>query len=212
MTENSTLGTKQAAGDLVTLEGRFASTCGDSASAPDFKLSALPGPSRDTILAFQNHLAQLEQRDCPLKHAFAPGMYAREILLPAETFIVGKIHKHAHLNIVTRGRCTVVTEFGRREIDASAGPVTFTSDAGSKRALYVHEETVWTTIHAVQSTDLAEIERDIIAPDYPELDAFMARECERLMSASEREGRLALRHGSPSPQEPQPLSVAAHPI
>jgi hypothetical protein len=39
-------------------------------------------------------------------------MYAREILLPAETFIVGKIHKHAHLNIVTRGRCTVVTEFG----------------------------------------------------------------------------------------------------
>jgi hypothetical protein len=167
-------------------------------------LPALPGPSRDTILGFEAALRSLPQTDCPLKHTFAPGMYAREILLPADTFIVGKIHKHAHLNIVTRGRCTVVTEFGRREIDASSGPVTFTSDAGAKRALYVHEETVWTTIHAVQSTDLAEIERDIIAPDYPELDAFMARECERLISAQAREGRVSLSPGSQSQPEPQP--------
>jgi hypothetical protein len=135
-------------------------------------------------------------------------MYAREIFLPAETFIVGKIHKHAHLNIVTRGRCTVVTEFGRLEIDATNGPVTFTSDAGAKRALYVHENTVWTTIHAVESTDLAEIEREIIAPGYPELDAFMARECERLISAQRCEGRVSLSPGSQSPQEPQPSSAA----
>jgi hypothetical protein len=141
----------------------------------DGALESLPGPSRETILRFENALRTVPQTDCPLKHTFAPGMYAREIFLPAETFIVGKIHKHAHLNIVTRGRCTVVTEFGRREIDASAGPVTFTSDAGSKRALYVHEDTVWTTIHAVQSTDLAEIEREIIAPDFEELDAYLAR-------------------------------------
>lgn len=167
-------------------------------------LDTLPGPRRETILRFESALRDLPQTDCPLKHTFAPGMYAREIFLPAETFIVGKIHKHAHLNIVTRGRCTVVTEFGRKEIDASAGPVTFTSDAGAKRALYVHEDTVWTTIHAVQSTDLAEIERDIIAPDYPELDAFMASEMQQLISATEREGRVSLRHGSQLPQVPQP--------
>jgi hypothetical protein len=168
-------------------------------------LSELPNAKRETILRFEAALRDLPQTECPLKHTFAPGMYAREIFLPAETFIVGKIHKHAHLNIVTRGRCTVVTEFGRKEIDATNGPVTFTSDAGSKRALYVHEDTVWTTIHSVQTTDLAEIERDIIAPDYPELDAFMARECERLISASEREGRLSLRHGSPLQQALPPL-------
>lgn len=170
----------------------------------DGALETLPGPSRDTILAFQNHLSQFEQRECPLKHTFAPGMYAREILLPADTFIVGKIHKHAHLNIVTRGRCTVVTEFGRREIDATQGPVTFTSDAGAKRALYVHEETVWTTIHAVHSTDLAEIERDIIAPDYQELDDFLARECRELLSAQTREGRVSLSLGSQSPSADPP--------
>jgi hypothetical protein len=167
-------------------------------------LATLPGAARSQILAFQGVLAELPQIDCPLKHTFAPGMYAREILLPADTFIVGKIHKHAHLNIVTRGRCTVVTEFGRREIDATNGPVTFTSDAGAKRALYVHEETVWTTIHAVQSTDLAEIEREIIAPDYQELDDFLARECRELMSAQTREGRVSLSLGSQSLSADQP--------
>lgn len=167
----------------------------------DQAIAALPGPSRETILAFQGHLAQFEPRDCPLKHTFAPGMYAREIFLPAETFIVGKIHKHAHLNIVSRGRVTVVTEFGRKEIDATAAPVTFTSDAGTKRALYVHEDSVWTTIHLTNSTDLAEIERDIIAPDFVELDAFLARARAELESPQAGEARVLPSHGSRLPLE-----------
>ena len=176
------------------------------------ELALLPGPRRETILAFQNALSTLPQVECPLKHTFAPGMYAREIFLPADTFIVGKIHKHAHLNIVTRGRCTVVTEFGRREVDATNGPVTFTSDAGAKRALYVHEDTTWTTIHAVQSTDLAEIEREIIAPDFGELDRFLARVRGELESPQAGEARIAESPGSPSQQALQPLSEPALPI
>lgn len=176
-----------------------------SAVAPltDAALEELPGPSRETILKFQAYLATYPQRDCPLKHSFAPGMYAREIFLPADTFIVGKIHKHAHLNIVTRGRCTVVTEFGRREIDATNGPVTFTSEAGAKRALYVHEDTVWTTVHRTDQTDLAEIEREIIAPTYAELDEFMARELNALIASNEA-GRVALSPGSQSQSEAPP--------
>jgi hypothetical protein len=87
------------------------------------ELAVLPNAKRETILRFEAALRELPQTDCPLKHTFAPGMYAREILLPPETFIVGKIHKHAHLNIVTRGRCTVVTEFGtaRDRCDRRAG-------------------------------------------------------------------------------------------
>lgn len=158
---------------------------------------ARTGASRDTIQRFENALRPMEQTDCPLKHTFAPGMYAREILLPADTFIVGKIHKHAHLNIVTKGRCIVVTEFGTFEVDATRGPITFTSDAGTKRALYVQEETIWTTIHLTNSTDLAEIEREIIAPTYDELDTFLAGA--RVMLE-----RVSLRPGSqlPSPEEP----------
>jgi hypothetical protein len=76
---------------------------------------------------------------------------------------------------------TVVTQFGLMEIDARNQPVIFTSEPGTKRALYVHEETYWTTIHSVETTDLAEIERDIIAQDFVELDQFMARELTKLI-------------------------------
>ncbi len=145
------------------------------------QLIAAVGPSRETILGFEAELKKHEGVDLPLKHTFAPGTYAREIFLPKGVIVVGKIHKHAHLNIISRGHVVVVTEFGLKEIDARESPVTFTSDAGSKRALYCYEDTIWTTIHTVQSTDLAEIEREIIAPDYHELDAFLARECLKLV-------------------------------
>jgi hypothetical protein len=142
-------------------------------------------PTREAILRLERELQKYEQIDIPLRHTFAPGSYAREATLPKRAIIVGKIHKHAHLNIVSRGHVTVVTEFGLHEIDARAHPVTFTSDAGSKRALVCHEDTIWTTIHLTDSTDLAEIEREIIAPDYSELDQFMARELGRLIEGAE---------------------------
>jgi hypothetical protein len=135
-------------------------------------------PSREQILTLETRMREFDQIDCPLTHTFAPGSYARTIVLPKGALVVGKIHKHAHLNIVSKGRVTVVTEFGRMGIE---GPHVFTSQPGTKRALYVHEECVWTTIHLTDSTDLAEIERDIIARDFVELDAFMARECAQLI-------------------------------
>lgn len=160
-------------------------------------------PSREKILTLETRMREFEKVECPLTHTFAPGSYARGIQLPAGILVVGKIHKHAHLNIVSRGWVTVVTEFGKMDIDARERPVTFTSQPGTKRALYVHEETWWTTVHLTESTDLAEIERDIIAADYVELDQFMARELLQLIDgdsssevALEREGRLSIRPGS----------------
>jgi hypothetical protein len=142
-------------------------------------------PSREQILTLETRMREFEQIDCPLTHTFAPGSYARGICLPATALVVGKIHLHAHLNIVSKGLVTVVTEFGRMQIDAREHPVTFTSQPGTKRALYVHEETWWTTVHLTDSTDLAEIEREIIAPTYSELDAAMASACIELIEGAE---------------------------
>lgn len=137
--------------------------------------------SREQILTLETRMRQFDPIDCPLTHTFAPGSYGRTIQLPEGALVVGKIHKHAHLNIISRGLVTVVTEFGREMFDAREKPVVFTSEPGTKRALYCHLETWWTTIHLTDKTDLAEIERDIIARDFVELDAFMARECVKLI-------------------------------
>ena len=114
--------------------------------------------------------------DSPLKHYFSPVdekygccAYAREILLRKGSLVIGKIHKHQHLNIISKGKVTVFTEFGRKELE---GPCTFVSEIGLKRAVYAHEDTIWTTIHLTAHTgeeNLDKIEDEVIAPTYQDM-------------------------------------------
>lgn len=103
----------------------------------------------------------------PVDHYFAPGVYARQMFLPKDSAIIGKIHKHAHLNIISFGHVIVATEEGNKEL---IGPNTFTSPAGVKRAVTVIEDTLWTTIHLTQETDLEKIEDEVIAKSFEEFD------------------------------------------
>lgn len=130
-------------------------------------------PSLRDIFALQKYLTTLEQFDFNqhLRHTFSEGAYARELLLPKDMLIIGKIHRHGHLNIISKGFCTVWTTDGLMQIDAREHPVTFVSTPGTKRVVYANEDTVWTTIHLTNETDLDKIEAEIIVPesDYQEL-------------------------------------------
>lgn len=115
--------------------------------------------------------------DCTLRHFFAPGCYGREMTIPKGTLIIGKIHKHAHLNIISKGRARVITEFGPMEIVA---PYTFVSAPGTKRIVLAEEEVIWTTIHVTEETDLEKIEDVVIAKSYDELGLIDAQEVQKL--------------------------------
>ena len=126
---------------------------------------------RGAILRLQDAIIS-EGRDvgpasCPVKHHFAPGSYGREMTLPAGMVVVGKIHKHAHINVISKGRVQVFTE--QDGVLELAAPCTFVSSPGTKRVVHVLEETVWTTVHVTDKTDLAEIEREVIATDFSEV-------------------------------------------
>ena len=126
---------------------------------------------REAILRLQDAIIS-EGRDvgpasCPVKHHFAPGSYGREMTLPAGMVVVGKIHKHAHINVISKGRVQVFTE--QDGVLELAAPCTFVSSPGTKRVVHVLEETVWTTVHVTDKTDLAEIEREVIATDFSEV-------------------------------------------
>jgi len=103
----------------------------------------------------------------PLKHSFAPGAYVREIFIPANNLVVGKIHKHEHVNFISKGRVTVITEQGG--VEELVAPVTMISPAGVKRLLFTHEDTVWTVVHVTKETDLEKIEAQEIAQTYTEI-------------------------------------------
>ena len=107
--------------------------------------------------------------DCPVKHHYANGLYAREIFIPAGSVVVGKIHKFEHLNLISRGKVYVVTEFGNEIYGATETPVTFKSPAGTKRALVAETDVIWTTFHITDKTDVDEILKEIIAEDYSEI-------------------------------------------
>ncbi len=133
---------------------------------------------RNGILQLQEQMMAYEDKldidkDFPLTHHFAPGVYGREILLPKNTVIIGKIHKHAHLNIISKGKVMVITEFGYEEF---VGPYTFVSKPGTKRVVAAIEDTIWTTIHLTDKTDLVEIEEDIIAKSFDEYFLFLEQE------------------------------------
>lgn len=114
--------------------------------------------------------------DCTLKHYFTPkdatygcSTYAREMFIPKGTLIVGKIHRHQHLNFISQGKVTVFTEFGRKHLTA---PCTFISEVGLKRAVLAEEDTLWTTVHLTafdSESDLDKIESEVIAPTYAEM-------------------------------------------
>jgi hypothetical protein len=139
---------------------------------------------RQDILTVQNGLNKMIEdgvvestlEDCIVKHYFAPKdekygccTYAREMLIPKGTLIIGKIHKHEHLNIISKGKVVVYTEFGEKHLEA---PITFVSEIGLKRSVYAIEDTLWTTIHLTQfvgEENLDKIEEEVIAPDYEQM-------------------------------------------
>lgn len=109
----------------------------------------------------------------PLTHRFTDGAYSREMLIKQGMLIIGKIHKHAHFNFISQGKVAVLTEDGPMVIKA---PYQFVSTAGTKRVVLALEDTVWTTVHVTNETDLAKVEEHVIAPDYDALALFQEQQ------------------------------------
>jgi hypothetical protein len=127
---------------------------------------------RKDILDFENVLKQQpnafigDNELCPLKHSFADEIYVREIMIPANIVLTGKVHKHSHPNFLMQGKVEVYTEFGGYEI--LEAPLSMISKAGTKRVVKTLSDTIWITIHSnpTNTQDLDELEKIVIAEDY----------------------------------------------
>lgn len=130
------------------------------------------------VLALEEEMRKLDPVPTVTIHHFSEGLYARELHIPKGTLLTGKIHKHEHLNIISQGDISVLTEGGVKRIKA---PFTLVSPAGVKRVGYTHEDTVWTTIHATDERDLEKIEEHFIAKSFDEFDEITATQLSELM-------------------------------
>jgi len=94
-------------------------------------------------------------------HHFAPGIYAREMRVPAGAIVTSKVHKFENLSILSKGRMALYMEDGTvREVSAGFHIV---APPGSRRVAVVLEDAVWTCMHNTDERDLAKIEAHFVA-------------------------------------------------
>lgn len=106
-------------------------------------------------------VANKPQVECPLTHVYPNGLYVREIFAPAGSIITSRIHKFDHPFFLMRGKLTVISE--------TEGMVTYTAPLmgvtlpQTRRAILIHEDTVWTTVHPnpENKTDHEELSNDL---------------------------------------------------
>lgn len=92
------------------------------------------------------------------KHpVFGAHMAARTVNAPAGALIVGAVHKYPSLNILTKGRVLMASEYGKRMLVA---PCMYMQDANVKKAGWVLEDCALTNVvlmpHATDDQNEAE--------------------------------------------------------
>ena len=126
--------------------------------------------SREKIMQLERAISelpnQLDLNDLT-KHHFAPGIYVRELFIPAGTILTGKIHRHEIMNILVSGTIRVTTDDGVKEL---SGMKIYNSQPGTKKAAVAVTDTIWLNVHPTKETDLVKIEEEFIAPSFEALE------------------------------------------
>jgi hypothetical protein len=111
--------------------------------------------TEEKVQTLEKHFLNEKQADCPVTHRFAPNIYIREVFIPAGTFSIGHYQTTEHLNIMLKGRVTMVNEDGSHtEITA---PQTFVAKPGRKIG-YIHEDMIWQNVYSTNETDIEKLE------------------------------------------------------
>lgn len=121
--------------------------------------------TREQVDRLQEAVAAVPQIELQTQHDFCPGFYARSVLIPAGTVLVGKVHATEHIFMVTQGDISITTDDGVMRVQA---PFQAICRPGTKRAGFAHTDTVCVNIHITTETDLEKLEAALIdAPALP---------------------------------------------
>jgi len=99
-----------------------------------------------------------------LKHIFEPGMYIREMTIPAEMLFIGRPHLIGHRCELVSGRILLITEDAKTHLEA---PAELWSKPGYMMCLYSKTDVVGRTYHPVPQTSgyaIHDLEAEIFGP------------------------------------------------
>lgn len=119
--------------------------------APRDVLDILAEVDPDTL---ETALLQQPQAECPVTHHFGPGIYIREVRIPAGSIVVGHTHKDENLNYMLAGKMALLIDGHVSIVEA---PFMAMARPGRKVAFAI-EDTVWQNIYATTETDIAKLD------------------------------------------------------
>jgi hypothetical protein len=114
-------------------------------------------PSRKSVERLESYLREFPQVEIKAEHKFAPGLYIRQITIPAGVLATGAACKEEHFSVMVSGRMSVLADGAIRDI---AGYHDWIAPAGVKRVGIAVEDTVWFTVHPnpTNERDIAKLE------------------------------------------------------
>lgn len=151
--------------DLAQLDGNAAADL----------LRNLAAASAGNIEAVEGEMLKHEQASCGVIHRFGPGVYIREVRLPAGILAVGHHQNFEHVNIMLEGRVTILNDNGTTT--ELVAPTIFTGKPGRKVG-YVHEDVVWLNVYPTTETDVEKLEAKYITKS----DTWMEGNGQRLLT------------------------------
>lgn len=130
----------------------LADTSNDEKSAGGQSLAEL-----DRLEEFERFLAALDGIEIPTFHYFSDGLYMREIHANRDSVIIGYLHQHECLNVMSQGRVLTIANGQVREFVA---PCVVKSGAHTRKASIVIEDMRWATVHPNpdNETDIQKLE------------------------------------------------------
>jgi hypothetical protein len=99
----------------------------------------------------------------PVRHLFEPGVYIREITIPAEMLFIGRTHTHGHRCELVSGKIMLITEEAKTHMEA---PAELWSKPEFAMCLYAKTDVVGRTYHPNpdERRDTEAMEEEIFRP------------------------------------------------
>lgn len=136
--------------------------------SPEIPTADVATPKRVNLDECEALMSQMPPVECPVEHFFTPGLYTRQIFMPAGSLVASRIHKFEHPFVISKGRVLVHIDGG--ESILLEAPYTGITLPGTRRLLYIVEDCIWTTFHVTEKTDVVEIGLEITEPyEHPAL-------------------------------------------
>jgi len=94
-------------------------------------------------------LSQFAPGKSKVRHTFLHGMYIREITMPKDELIISMVHNTEHPFYVSKGIVEVRNALDDKP-ETIVAPYWGITKPGTRRVLFIIEETVWKTIHPLE--------------------------------------------------------------